>query len=296
MFQCTALPTGSWENVAEFDTGRADKVGLLMFEDAGYSAAGSAPLRMWIGNKKATGTFLERNGLSEGSVYYWTPSGSGTAAPSRFTSTGHSIGGTWSTSPTNAMNFSKLEDGTVSPHSGTLLAFNCEDQGTFTTQMSTLFNIDGTLDTTGSAATIKLVLEEARDGGPIVGFNNQDNLTWSASNLLFTQEDSDTSTAGGTITPRLDIWQLNPDDPVATALAIARVTGGAGESSGIVDVSSLFGYVAGSILMTDTNSGTLGQNQLVLMMSPNATLVPEPASLWAVMVAGWGCGALRRRR
>ena len=291
MFDCTAMPLGAWENVASFDTGRTDKVGLLLFEDAGSNVTtGTAPLRMWIGNKRdvngdAQLSFLEKNGLAEGTTYYWIPpAAASTAAPSRFTATGATISGTWSTSSAGAMLFSKLEDGDISPTSGTLAAFNSQDQGTFTAQLNLSFNGDGTLNTGASGASVKLVLEEAADGGAVASFNAQDNLTWSTNNLIFTQEDGDTK----------QIWQLDPANPAA-AFAIAQVVGAAGESSGIVDVSDLFGYVRGSILLTDSHSNTLGDNQLVLMLSPNAALVPEPSTLW--LLAGMlATPATRRRR
>jgi glycerophosphoryl diester phosphodiesterase len=181
------------------------------------------------------------------------------------------------------MLFSKLEDGDTSPTSGTLAAFNCQDQGTFTTQLNLAFNPDGTLNTTSSGATIKLVLEEANDGGAVASFNNQDNMTWSTDHLLFTQEDADTK----------QIWQLDPSNPSA-AFPIATVTGAAGESSGILDVSALFGYVPGSILLTNAHSNTLGDNQMVLMFSPNAALVPEPSAALALL--GLGGLTLKRRR
>jgi hypothetical protein len=291
MFECSPiLPTGSWENIAQFDTGRTDKVGLVLLEDAGSSSAGTAPMRIWIGNKRDVNgngsmDFLEANGLAEGQTYYWIPSGTGTAAPSRYTATGNSITGTWSTSNTGAMMFTKLEDGAVSPHSGSLVGFNCQDQGTFTMQLNIAF-AGANLDTATSSATIALLLEEALDGGAATGFNNQDNLDWSTPNLLFTQEDGDNQ----------EIWQLNPASGNANrdALAIARVTGGAGEASGIVDVSALLGYMPGSILLTDTLSGTLADNQLVLMVSPTAQLVPEPASV--LLTLATSAALVRRRR
>jgi glycerophosphoryl diester phosphodiesterase len=288
MFEVSAsngvLPNGAFENVAQFDTGRTDKIGLLMFEDAGSDTTnGTAPMRMWIGNKDSSpgATFLQKNGLASGQLYYWIPSGTGTSAPQRFTSTGTTIAGGWSTSATGAMLFSKLEDGDISPTSGMLAAFNCQDQGTFTAQLTVNFNLDGTLNTTTSGASIKLVLEEANDGGAVLSFNNQDNMTWSTANLLFTQEDGDTK----------QIWQLDPANPNA-AFPIATVTGAAGESSGILDVSALFGYVPGSILLTDAHSNTLGDNQMVLMFSPNAQLVPEPSASLALL----GLGGLLLKR
>jgi hypothetical protein len=285
------LPLGKWENVAEFDTGRSDKIGLVLLEDGGSNVTtGTSPMRIWIGNKRdvdnnGTLSFLEKNGLAEGTVYYWDPDGAATVAPTSFTSTGTTISGKWTTSPTNAMKFSKLEDGTVSPHDGSLIAFNCQDQGTFTMQLNTVFT-GGSLDTTLSGATIKLLLEEALDGGAATGFNNQDNMTWSWSNLLFTQEDGDDR----------QIWQLDPTSTSSTrnALAIAQVLAGtAGESSGIVDISSLVGYMPGSVLLTNAlSNSTLNQNQMVVMFSPTAT-VPEP-SVGMLALAAAGAGLLRR--
>lgn len=269
----TGLPSGSWENAIEFDTGRTDRVGMMLFEDAGSDTTnGTAPLRIWIGNKNPGGDFLDRNGLRTGTTYNWIPSSGGTSAPAAFTSTGTTLSGTWSTSSTGAMKFSKLEDGHLSPASGTTTAFNCQDQGTFTVNLSLAFDAGGTL-TAGSGATIKMLLEEANDGGAAAGYNNLDNMVWSTASLMFTQEDGSNQ----------QIWQLDPTSAAAdrAALAIAQVTGGAGESSGIVDVSELVGYVPGSVLLTVSQDGAANaaNNQLVLMFSPNAALVPEPASL-----------------
>lgn len=294
MYELTNLPTGRWEQAIQFDTGRTDKIGLLLFEDGGYVNATTpgTPLRMWIGNKRdvdnnGTLSFLEKNGLSEGTTYYWSPGGV-TAAGSRFESGDNPVTGAWSTAvDSNTMLFSKLEDAHLSPTSGTTAAFNSEDRGTFSLSLSLTFNANGTLNAAAITSTVKLLLEERRDGGPLSGFNNQDNLTWSTATKLFTQEDGDTTK---------NIWQIDPTSLAANldAVSIATVTGGAGESSGIVDVSALFGYVAGSLLLTNSHSTTLADNQMVLLISPNAQLVPEPTSSLAIL--GIGFGLLARRR
>ncbi len=295
-YECTALPHGAWENVAEIDTGRTDKVGLLMFEDAGSDTTnGTAPLRLWIGNKRdvdgnGSMSFLEKNGLAEGTTYYWVPDVPGTSAPQRFTATDQTLAGHWSASSSGAMKFSKLEDGAVNPQSGTQAAFNCQDQGTFTVQLGLSFNADAgaTLNTAASTGSIKFLLEENLDGGPAAGFNNQDNMAWSAANLMFTQEDGDNQ----------QIWQIDPSSANLTrdALAIAQINQGLsnkpGESTGIVDVSTLFGYKAGSILLTSTQSTIANRNQMVVMVSPNAQLLAEPALLSSALPSGSSAGTI----
>jgi serralysin len=288
MFEVTAGPRGFWENVAVVDTGRSDRLGMLMFEDAGSNVTlGTAPMRLWIGNKRdvdgdGSMSFLEANGLAEGTTYYWVASGTGTSAPQRFTATGQSVAGSWSTSPAGAMLFTKLEDGHLSPVDPTIAAFNCQDQGVFTIDLDLSFS-SGSLDTASSSATIDFLLEETNDGGGNTSFNSQDNLVWSTASKLFTQEDGSNQ----------EIWQIDPSSASLTrdAISIGRVVGGAGESSGIVDISTLVGYRPGSVLLTNSLSSNLADNQMVVMFSPDA-VVPEPA---CAVAAALILIALRRR-
>ena len=55
----------SWENVAELNTGRTDKVAFIIGDDTS-----NAPLYLYVGNKQGT-SFLERNGLANGKMYVW---------------------------------------------------------------------------------------------------------------------------------------------------------------------------------------------------------------------------------
>jgi serralysin len=56
-----------WENVAEINTGRTDKVAFIIGDD------GIAPLSLYVGDKNAKkdGSFLDRNGFAQGKLYVW---------------------------------------------------------------------------------------------------------------------------------------------------------------------------------------------------------------------------------
>ena len=65
------LGRGAWENATALDTGREDRVALLLADDFGTSDSSFAnqpapPLYLYIGKKNPAGDFLERNGLRGG--------------------------------------------------------------------------------------------------------------------------------------------------------------------------------------------------------------------------------------
>lgn len=87
-----ALGRGAWENAALVDTGRTDKVGLILMDDSsGY------PLYLYVGNKSSdpAAGVLERNGLADGKLYAWK-SDAGDLDPTTFRGgNGDSRTGTW---------------------------------------------------------------------------------------------------------------------------------------------------------------------------------------------------------
>ncbi len=75
IYKCPDLGGGSWENATPIDTGRTDTIALLLADDDGSSAVGTAPIKLYVGLKQPGGDFRERNGLVGGTVYYWNPDG-----------------------------------------------------------------------------------------------------------------------------------------------------------------------------------------------------------------------------
>jgi hypothetical protein len=115
IYEAPDLGTGSWENACPVDTGRTDTVALFLSEDLDSSSSGTAPLRLYVGLKNPSGNFLQRNGLSGGTVYTWDPIGLGdstvgTTSGIFAAGNGTVVSGTWNTLSARAALFSKMED------------------------------------------------------------------------------------------------------------------------------------------------------------------------------------------
>lgn len=80
LWAAPALGRGGWENATAIDTGRRDRVALLLANDTG-----GAPLLLYVGTKntKKGASFLDRNGLKNGKLYAWKTD-SGDLVPSDF--------------------------------------------------------------------------------------------------------------------------------------------------------------------------------------------------------------------
>ena len=159
----------------------------------------------------------------------------------------------------------------------------------YTLGFAEAFSPDGSLATTG-ASTLRVIYDADRLADPTTGLRNPDNLTWSADGFLYVQEDrangGGTNTALGNFgTQEASIWKLNPSgrvDPVTgvpserwaqidrTAVPTAygqsqaaytgTDTNGVGnwESSGIIDVSHIYGATAGSFFVANVQAHSLG--------------------------------------
>ncbi|MGK7931685.1 MAG: alkaline phosphatase PhoX [Microcystaceae cyanobacterium] len=82
---------GGWENVTPIDSGDPTKVALLLGDDRQ-----GAPLYLYVGEKNALNdnSFLDRNGLAQGTLYAWQ-SDTGETTPADFNGTGGSLTGNW---------------------------------------------------------------------------------------------------------------------------------------------------------------------------------------------------------
>jgi hypothetical protein len=145
----------------------------------------------------------------------------------------------------------------------------------------------------GNATALRLIHDGDRLTGvaPQAGIRNPDNLVWSADGFIYVQEDR--SVPGGTGAGQFgaieaSIWKLNPLDPITNAAGVAAqrwavidpstapaiygqtnlspstnpANVGNWESSGIIDVSSLYEVAAGSYFLADVQAHSLRDGNL----------------------------------
>ena len=256
------MPFDSWENAALLDTGETNHVALLLSPDGGTST-----MQIYIGEKGkdknglASTSFLARNGLAYGSHYYLFDSLPTIGSPSS--------NGTFDTTlTTGSLTSSKFEDVDTSPADPTKAVLGNQNSGLFTFD----FNLDfsgGSFAAVTSGFSITKLQNDNADG--INSFNNPDNVDWTdattlngttyADGLIFVNEDSGEG----------EIWMMEPD---GTGLLKIGQTLDNTESTGIVDISDLVGYNAGSVLLSN-NQGS--NSSLSVLINPNATEYPNSA-------------------
>ncbi|MCM1983247.1 choice-of-anchor I domain-containing protein [Lyngbya confervoides] len=185
-----------------------------------------------------------------------------------------------------ALELIRLEDGAINPLNGQQVVFNTTGGsgddlygGVYTLDFSSAFAANGKLATTG-ATTLKVIYDGDRLGDPTDGIRSPDNLAWSADGLIYIQEDR--SAPFGT--QEASIWKLDPNhfEPLTGQAVTERwaqidrsavpidygqtdpvpLDIGNWESSGIIDVSSLYGTVAGSYFLADVQAHSLKDGNL----------------------------------
>ena len=277
------MPFDAWENAALLDTGETNHVALLLSPDGG-----SRNMQLYIGEKgkdtagSASTDFLARNGFAYGSYYYLNDS---------LPASGTSTDGTFDTTAIGALNSSKLEDVDTSPSDPTQAVLGDQNSGLFTFD----FNLDfgsGSFNAGTSDFSITKIQNHINDVNN--QFGDADNVDWTdattlggvnyADGLIFVNED--TGTNGG------EIWVNEPDGSGLIKIADTILVAGASETTGILDISNLVGYLPGSIVLTNNQGGASSTSVLI---HPNATLIPEPSTLCLLTLAGL-LGILRQKR
>ena len=317
---------GTWESATIIDTGSADTVAVLLFDDA------KAPLYMWVGTKSAAAdaSFLERNGLAanQGSLYTFAttalpdglsdgPDSADLLAYTRTNGINSAIGGSWVDLATldpnyaslgapalrqlavnaGALQLSRIEDGEVNPLNSQQAVFVSTGTADFnkgdlygnvyTLDFRSAFGSNGLIG--GSAGSVlKVVYDGDLLVDPTTGLRNPDNMTISADGFAYLQEDrangggTDIS-AGNFGTQEASIWKLAIDpltgnsigDPTRWAqidrAAIPTAYGqtqpaytnpdsngvGNWESSGVIDVSALYGAAPGSYFLANVQAHSI---------------------------------------
>lgn len=286
---------GSWESATLIDTGRTDTIALLLGEDRGADPGGTATLSLYVGRKDPAGSFLARNGLVGGTTYFWDADGTssrvGTLQGTLFTGNGVAAAGTWTTDRTEAVRFSKAEDvhtnmQTTSAGFGTEAVLACQDQAVFRIDFSHVDFVAGDLgmDRRSEVSVLFAAGTDRGDGSGATGlFGGMDNLVWSPDGSVYVNEDDGEG----------DIWQirvadlraqyaagdLTPNDDTVCQILDADAIAGLGisESSGIIDISGLVGYVPGSVFLTNGMGGVA--DQLAMLVAPTATLAPAVTTI-----------------
>ncbi|MCT0208693.1 PhoX family protein [Synechococcus sp. CS-1332] len=321
---------GTWESATIIDTGSADTVSVLLFDDA------KAPLFLWVGTKSsaADASFLERNGLAQnqGTLYTYVttalpekgvvddgPDSLDLLAFTKANGLNAAINGSWvdlaSVDPNytqlgapalrqlavgaGALQLSRIEDGEVNPLNGQQAVFvstgttdfNKGDLygNVYTLDFGAAFGSDGLISGPGDSV-LKVVYDGDLLVDPTTGLRNPDNMTISADGHAYIQEDrangggTDT-TLGNFGTQEASIWKLAIDpitgsstgeaqrwaqiDRTAVPTAYGQSqpgdvtqpnSNGVGnwESSGIIDVSTIYGSAPGSFFIANVQAHSLG--------------------------------------
>ena len=216
-----------------------------------------------------------------------------------------------------AFSFSRPEDIAPNKVDPNLVAFASTGSATDSNSdvWGTVYTFKVGFDANGDpAATTVAVIADGNDDATF-SLRSPDNLDWADADTIIVNEDRSANWASvaGANPNEASILELELDGTITRVATINRIVPpgqtdslpadfGNWETSGILDVSRLFGHtVDGAVFLTDVqaHSISLGRTNLVeggqlLFLE---TGVPEPAT-WAMMIGGFGLvgSAMRRRR
>ncbi len=304
-----AFGRGGWESAVAVDTGSANTVAVMLFDDTSGTAN---YLYLWVGTKNpGSGDLLRRNGIdaSSGALYAWKAEAINSQAGLNAMALNTAVGGHWerlgsgseiAALPTatalrslaqakGAMAFVRIEDGDVNPTNGQQVAFNTTGGSgadlygnTNLIDLRGAFAADGSLRTTANTSSLRVIVDADRLTGVArqSGVRNPDNLAWARNGKLYIQEDR--IVPGGTAdgqfgSQEASIWDVDPltgtqqrwaqIDRSAVPSAYGQTDSqptdiGNWESSGVIEVSQLFGSPAGTVFLTNVQAHSLSNGTL----------------------------------
>ncbi|MCB1500684.1 MAG: DUF839 domain-containing protein [Bauldia sp.] len=308
---------GKWENVAAIDTGDTSRVAFLLTDDSSGSA-----LYLYVGAKQAgdfldrnglrdgalyvwtsdTGDLSPSDfpsGTREGTFVAVAVRDVGHAGDPGYDGNGYLNASTLAAAAdaAGAFSFRRPEDIDSNPLEGNEAVFATTGIASSSDHAGTIYKIAVDFGGTEPAGEISIVYNANAD--PAQRIRNPDNVDWSADGYVYIQEGPALAGLFGTgaVNPHeASILRLDPD--TAAVLRVAAIDRnaagpfgasdgspgavGAWESSGIVDVSTLFGRPAGSLFLADIQAHTVGDGpiaagdlgrggQLVLIAAPGVT-------------------------
>ena len=182
-----------------------------------------------------------------------------------------------------AMQFTRVEDGDVSPLTGQQVVFNSTGGSgadlygsTYVVDLAAAFDANGLL-ASGLTTSLKVLVDTDKLTGldRQHGIRSQDNLAWGSDNFIYIQEDKSLSsgTADGQFgSQEASIWKVDPVtglanrwaqiDRSATPMAYGQTDAapldiGNWESSGIIDVSAIYGAAAGAYFLANVQAHSI---------------------------------------
>lgn len=340
LYAVPAMGRLAYENVALVDTGTSDKVAFLIGDDRSgaplwlyvgskdangnfleRNGLAEGKLYAWKSDTNETGPsgFNEANGATRaGSWVEVTVKDAEKAGTAGYDAAGYADTATLDAEAKSkgAMGFSRPEDVATNPGDGTLVAI-----------ASTGSSFDGSADTWGTTYTLDIDFDAAgnpSDGTMKIVYNGNldssralrspDNLDWYGADKLLIQEDRSADWAAEVAANpnEASLLQVDMFGNVTRILEMDRSAVPFGqtdsspndfgnwESSGIVDVSALFGAAVGTYFLGDVQAHSINLGNTNLVQGGQLfflTAVPE-ASTWVMLIAGFGFvgSALRRRR
>ena len=280
-----ALGRGAWENVTPLDTGEAGTIALLMADDTNQ-----APLYLWIGSlhsEAGSDRFAYRNGLEDGTLHVWVAGDPATGALTDFTGTGTSQPGVFvpiasrdvtgagasgyddagykdadtlrneAIDELGAFGFARPEDVATNPRDGTIVAFAATGAEAGTADWGAVYLVDVDFSASSGPTADISILHDSNDWGD-EGIRNPDNVDWAANGYIYVQEDGFHPEFGSVGGRDASIMQLDPQGGAFVVVAEMKRSGrfahllGQWESSGILDVTGLFGGAENELLLVAT--------------------------------------------
>lgn len=324
-----AMGRGKWENVAPIDTGDTQHVAFLLSDDSSGSA-----LYLYVGTKDAgdfldrnglrdgelfvwksdTGELSPSSfpsGTREGTFVPVAVQDPGHAGESGYDAAGYLDAATLALAADalGAFSFRRPEDIDTDPLNPNQAVLATTGIATSSNSAGMIYTVTVGFPDGAPTADIRVVYNANTD--PARGIRNPDNVDWSADGFIYVQEDPAAAGlfGGGAVNPH-EVSILRLDPVTAAVLRVAEIDRdaagpfgatdsapgafGAWESSGVVDVSSLFGKAPGSLFLADVQAPTIldgpvatgqlgGGGQLVLIAAPGVT---PPTAVETTPLAG----------